>query len=277
MTPQQYTKYGHTNIFASIATGAKISIQSIPSLSTWNTAIIHMIIEPLLSTFLYVSLSGMFNSGSQHNMLASTLAAVMGSCSLSTSMTVSEALAWDRFERTTPFVLTGARVGIPLWIGRISALITISLASDAITLVITLLLVDFTAFWTLNITFVLLLFIVTTLASTGFGIAIASVSMMMDDIYTIANALTAILPIIGGMIAPTSIFPQSMQHALSTLPITHITQISRAITRNATNNLGISLLVVLLIGLVWATIGILIWNIGVSIQRKKGILTNLGI
>ena len=283
----QYSQYGHVSVLSSIRTGARVSIQSIPSLNSWNTAVIRMIIEPLLSTFLYVFLagavSGGFNgaasvatsAGFNHSLIASTLAAVMGACSISTSMTVSEALAWDRFEGTTPFVLTSAKVALPLWFGRIIALVTISLVSDAVTLFITMLVVSPSAFFVINMSVLMLLFLIVPVASTGFGIAIAAISMMMNDVYTISNALSAILPIVCGVIAPISVFPKMMQYVLYVIPVTHVTQVSRSIVDGSVN-VDVSLLVILIVGALWAIVGVIIWNVGVAIQRRKGTLTNIG-
>lgn len=271
----QYSQYGHVSVLSSIRTGARVSIQSIPSLNSWNTAVIRMIIEPLLSTFLYVFLSGAVSGGFNGAVSASTLADVMGACSISTSMTVSEALAWDRFEGTTPFVLTSAKVALPLWFGRIIALVTISLVSDAVTLFITMLVVSPSAFLMINMSALMLLFLIVPVASTGFGIAIAAISMMMNDVYTISNALSAILPIVCGVIAPISIFPKMMQYVLYVIPVTHVTQVSRNIVDGSVN-VGVLLLVILIVGALWAIVGVIIWNVGVAVQQRKGTLTNIG-
>lgn len=47
----QYSQYGHVSVLSSIRTGARVSIQSIPSLNSWNTAVIRMIVE---ASFIHV-------------------------------------------------------------------------------------------------------------------------------------------------------------------------------------------------------------------------------
>ncbi|RFT28042.1 ABC transporter, partial [Gardnerella vaginalis] len=53
------------------------------------------------------------------------------------------------------------------------------------------------------------------------------------------------------------------------------TQVSRSIVDGSVN-VGVSLLVILVVGMLWAIVGVIIWNVGVAVQQRKGTLTNIG-
>ena len=258
---------------------ARVTFHSIPSLSSRNTAAMQMLVEPLLSTFLYLLLSGIIGShlADQHNLIQATLAAVLGSCSISTSMVVSEALAWDRFEGTTPFVLLASRASWSVWMGRIAALVVVNLISNATTLFITLLLVDAHSFLLLPWGYICTVLVFALVSSTGFGIAVAAISMLLRDIYTLPNLLSALLPIIGGVIAPFSIFPAPLRAVLSIIPLPHITESARILSNSDNSGWLTPALTSLGVGIAWAIIGFAIWRISLRIQRRRGTLTNLGI
>ncbi|TCD53904.1 ABC transporter [Alloscardovia theropitheci] len=270
------------SIFHRFYSGAKVTISSLPSLSSLDTAIMQMFVEPLLSTFLYLLLSGMIGmhlSGSgqsDQTLLQATLAAVLGSCSLATSLVVSEALAWDKFEGTTRFVLLASRSAWPVWCGRVCALIGVNLVSNFVTLFVTLVLVDAKSLVIINWGELIVLLIVTIIASTGFGLTIAALGMLLSDIYTVPNFLSALLPIIGGVIAPVTVFPQIVQRIIGIIPLTHITQAARAFSDHCAAWQTEST-VALIVGVIWFIVGLLVWQVSVYLQRKRGTLTNLGI
>lgn len=265
--------------FARIRIGARITVSSMPSLESWRLTLIHMLAEPVLSALLYLFLSGMIGCGGHdaRSIVAVSLAAVFGSCSISTSLTVSEALAWDRFEGTMPFIALASRHAISVWIGRIGMLCLISLVSNMATLFITLALVDVTLLFSLPWLMVVLMLFVVLFSSVGFGVAIASLSMLMNDIYTIPNILSALLPIIGGVVAPVQVFPSLMQYGLSVLPIAHVTTAVRAMSSNLVASASFSIINALITGICWALLGCVIWRLSFAVQRKRGTLTNLGI
>ncbi|RIY28599.1 ABC transporter, partial [Bifidobacteriaceae bacterium NR016] len=78
-----------------------------------------------------------------------------------------------------------------------------------------------------------------------------------------------------GVIAPISVFPKMVQYVLYVIPVTHVTQVSRSIVDGSVS-VGVSLLVILIVGVLWAIVGVIIWNVGVVIQRRKGTLTTIG-
>lgn len=269
--------YGIRRVGSGIAIGARVAINSMPSLQTLNTALMRMLVEPLLQTFLYLLLSGVLGlQGWQAgNLIQATLTAVFGSCSISTSLAVAEALAWDRFEGTTPFVLIAAQLSWPQWIGRIGAMLGVNLISNIVTLLITLLLVYPSSLMILPWGMLILLLVVTIIASAGFGIVVASLSMLMSDIYTIPNFLSAVLPLIGGVIAPVTVFPQFVQVLVAAFPLSWVTHAARGVQKNVL--ISTDMIGAFVAGIIWAIIGFVIWRVSLHIQRKRGTLTNLGI
>ncbi|WP_454892274.1 ABC transporter permease [Alloscardovia omnicolens] len=172
------------------------------------------------ATFLYLLFSGLLSAPhtAQASLTQASLAAMLGSCSVSTSLIVSEALAWDRLEGTTTFVMLAPRSPWALWTGRVLALMGVNMLSNIVTLFATLSLVSMHTLTAISWRDLLVLTLVTLISSTGFGISRAALSMLMKDIYTLSNFLSAVLPIIGGIIAPVSSLPSpppSSDHSIS--------------------------------------------------------------
>lgn len=271
-----------SRIWGSCVIGARIAVNGMPSLSSWQTAMMRMVVEPLLSTLLYILFSGVLTGaaagreGGSQQLMEATYAAVFGACAVSTSMAVSEALSWDRFEGTLVYVIFAPKSSLMVWLGRVGALVGITTGSSIVTFFVTVLLVDARSLLSLQYGELLLTLIVSILASCGFAVCVAAASLLTRDMYTIPNILAAFLPIIGGMIAPMSVFPPALRCIFDVLPLPHVTDAARAVVLNNGNAWAQSLALALASGTVWCLLGYALWRVSLVVQRQRGTLSSLG-
>ncbi|MFC0265965.1 ABC transporter permease [Alloscardovia macacae] len=274
-----------SRIWTSFRIGVRIAVNGMPSLSSWQTAMMRMVVEPLLSTLLYILFSGVLTwedlavqhgQASGQQLMEATYAAVFGACAVSTSMAVSEALAWDRFEGTLVYVIFAPKSSLMIWLGRVGALVGITTVSSIVTFFVTVLLVDARSLLSLQYGELLLTLIVSILASCGFAVCVAAVSLLTRDMYTIPNILAAFLPIIGGMIAPMSVFPRVLRSVFGVLPLPHVTDAARAVVLNNANAWVGSLGLTLISGVAWCLLGYVLWRVSLAVQRQRGTLSSLG-
>jgi len=124
-----------------------------------------------------------------------------------------------------------------------------------------------------NVVALVLAILCTTLSTCGFGLMLGSISLITVNALFLGNTFYYILLVMTGVNIPVAMLPQILQFIAALLPITRGLQATRQIITGA--HLGhVSTLLVgeLLIGLVYITIGYLLFRIVESQARQRGTL-----
>lgn len=214
-------------------TAFMIAFRSMPDCGSLPALLVQVAAAPAFTALFYLMLTeaaprvgAAAGTAAASTAMATTLVPAIGACSAQASVAMASLLAEDRFTGVLPYMMLGSGSRIAPWAGRLCAGLGVSMASSCCALLVSLLAtgaLPAAGLWPS----MLLLMAVSLVASLGVGLLTAVLSLMFDDALLLTNLIGYVLPLVGGVVAPASVFPAPVARTVHALPITWMTDAAR--------------------------------------------------
>ncbi|GAB2454663.1 hypothetical protein GCM10007967_05860 [Xylanimonas ulmi] len=199
-----------------------IAVASSPRFASWRTALISLVLTPIISTLMIVAVAASVG-GAEVAMTA--YAGVLVSAFVSVMASVNATLAYERITGIVPASLV-PRFGTPAsWCARTVA----PLASAAIVALLAIGAIDLLdgAHDGGAATRALTALPVALVSGALVGLAVCVISLLVTDPYLVANVLGGILALTAGVVAPLEDYPRWLRPICEWLPMTWTVQAMR--------------------------------------------------
>lgn len=257
-----------------ISISARLAFRSLPELGSWTTAGIRLLAVPIAMGLFYLALAS--GGGSAAVDPSDAVAAAAGVGAVSAAVATSSMIAHDRFESTLGLLVIATHHRAEMWMGRFLVLGGMGLLASCATAIVTLLIVQpvWTAAQWLGLLPVLLL---ASLSSIGFGFFLGALSLYFKDAFLLTNAAEFTLPIVCGVVAPISVFPQAMSTALFAIPATGAIEAGRVLANGEAASWLPAATLSLFMGGLFLAAGVLLWSVLERQARQHGTIDSVSI
>lgn len=248
-------------------TSAKLAFLSLPEAGSWLLVIVRIVLIPIASGVFYLAMS---SGGTGVMTPANGLTAAAAVGALTSSVAAATLVATDRFEGTLALLVIAPRAQVPVWIGRLSVVLGIGLATSLVAAMVTLLITG-SGFGSADVGPVLAGLLAATVSSIGLGQCIGALSLKLQDAFLLPNFAEYLLPLLCGVVAPVTVLPLPLQWLAQAFPLTHVTTAMRETAEfGATPTFWSALLVSLLVGAVWLALSVVVWKSLERAARRDG-------
>ncbi|KAB8292683.1 ABC transporter permease [Bifidobacterium avesanii] len=253
-------------------TAFRVALRTMPDCDSPATIAVQVAAAPAFTALFYLMLAASDSgtgAGDATGALAAALASTTGACCAQASVAMASLLAQDRFAGVLPYLTVGAGPQAALWAGRIAAQLTVSSASACCALAASLAAggtMPERGIWP----FMALLLSASLVASLGLGLATAAASLVCADALMPANLVGYALPLLGGVVAPVDVFPGPIATLARALPVTWMTDASRALSARAVRDAVSDMAVGLSVGAAWAVAAAMLWRLCRARARRRG-------
>lgn len=264
-------------------TAFMIAFRSMPDCGSLPALLVQVAAAPAFTALFYLMLTeaaprvgAAAGTAAASTAMATALVPAIGACSAQASVAMASLLAEDRFTGVLPYMMLGSGSRIAPWAGRLCAGLGVSMASSCCALLVSLLAtgaLPAAGLWPS----MLLLMAVSLVASLGVGLLTSVLSLMFDDALLLTNLIGYVLPLVGGVVAPTSVFPAPVARTVHALPITWMTDAARALTAGHPATAFACMGAGLAVGLGWAVSALVCWRMCMALSRRRGTVTGLGM
>lgn len=190
-------------------------------------------IVPLLQMafFAYVAK----NAGGDQAMSYAVVGNMVQLCAITSVLGMSMAVGMERYFGTLPLLLVAPTNRFALFMGRSAVYVLDGVTSTLVGLFYAAVLfgVDFSQ---ANFLLLVLIFLITSFALSGFGLLIGSLSLYTREVVSVANASYFVLLIICGVNFPVSELPVVLQWVSKALPLTYGIEATRKVVSGASFN-----------------------------------------
>lgn len=187
-------------------------------------------IVPLLQMafFAYVAK----NAGGDQAMSYAVVGNMVQLCAITSVLGMSMAVGMERYFGTLPLLLVTPTNRFALFMGRSAVYVLDGVTSTLVGLFYAAVLfgVDFSQ---ANLLLLVLIFVITSFALSGFGLLIGSLSLYTREVVSVANASYFVLLIICGVNFPVSELPTVLQWVSKALPLTYGIEATRKVVSGA--------------------------------------------
>ncbi|KYK31034.1 MAG: ABC transporter permease [Theionarchaea archaeon] len=187
-------------------------------------------IVPLLQMafFAYVAK----NAGGDQAMSYAVVGNMVQLCAITSVLGMSMAVGMERYFGTLPLLLVAPTNRFALFMGRSAVYVLDGVTSTLVGLFYAAVLfgVDFSQ---ANFLLLVLIFLITSFALSGFGLLIGSLSLYTREVVSVANASYFVLLIICGVNFPVSELPVVLQWVSKALPLTYGIEATRKVVSGA--------------------------------------------
>ncbi|KFI42010.1 ABC transporter permease [Bifidobacterium biavatii] len=265
-------------------TGWRITMRATPSLGSVPATLVQVLAAPAFTALFYLMLAhaGEHTAAGFGAAIDGTASAVnamavlIGTCCVESCTSVSATLATDRFEGTMPYVSLG-RPSLRSWAGRIGAMFVITLCSGCAAMAALACCSGMVSFDARRWVAAVALMMLSILSCSGMGLLVAACSLMMDDALFLANFAGYALPLVGGAVAPLTVFPPIVAGALHAMPLAWLTDAARALAAGRWHAMMVDSLIGVGIGLLWAVAALAVWRICMAYHRRHDTVSSLGL
>lgn len=276
--------------------GFKITIVNMPDFGSVPTVLVQVLAAPAFQAVFYVllaqgglaaglgeteadaagSVAGTAASGNAAAQGAA-LAAMIGASCVAACTCVASVLAQERFEGTMPYVMATTRAGFLPWAGRFAAMLAVTFLSGCAAMAAAAVTTDFSGFGPAQWGLTLLLLLVAVVSSCGMGLLVAACSLLFADALALTNIVGQMLPLIGGVVAPVSVFGGPIGRLLHIMPIAWSTDAARALAAGGTPTALTDMAAALLSAALWAILAAVVWRVCITQSRRHDRIKGLGL
>ncbi len=187
-------------------------------------------IVPLLQMafFAYVAR----NAAGENAMSYAVVGNMVQLCAITSVLGMSMAVGMERYFGTLPLLLVSPTSRFAMFMGRSIVYVLDGVTSTLVGLFYAVVLfgVDFSR---ANFPLLILIFVITSFALSGFGLLVGSLSLYTREVVSIANASYFALLIICGVNFPVSELPSALQVVSRILPLTYGIEATRKVVMGA--------------------------------------------
>ncbi|MBU7018212.1 MAG: ABC transporter permease [Theionarchaea archaeon] len=187
-------------------------------------------VVPLLQMafFAYVAK----NAGGDYAMSYAVVGNMVQLCAITSVLGMSMAVGMERFFGTLPLLLVTPTNRFALFMGRSAVYVLDGVTSMLVGLFYAAVIFGVN-FSQANFPLLILIFVITSFALSGFGLLIGSLSLYTREVVSVANASYFVLLIICGVNFPVTELPSFLQVVSKVLPLTYGVEATRKVVLGA--------------------------------------------
>lgn len=255
-------------------TGLRTTLRSMPEFGSPAAVAVQVLAAPVFTALFYLLMADWGVGGSA---AVAALAALTGSCAVQAVTLVASALAEDRFEGTLPYLISMGGHAVRLWAGRMAAMLAVAVAGGCASLAATLLTGRLTQGGAGPVLGAVVLLVVSSLASLGVGLCVAAVSLVCTDALFLANLVGFVLPLVCGLVAPVSVFPQPLRCLAYAVPVSWMTDAARAVADGRVRDAAAAAGCGIAVGIGWLVLAVAVTAVCEHRSRRDANIDALGI
>lgn len=271
--------------------GFKITIVNMPDFGSVPTVLVQVLAAPAFQAVFYLLLAqgglaaglgvtGADAAGAAAGTAAAqgaALAAMIGASCVAACTCVASVLAQERFEGTMPYVMGTTWAGFLPWAGRFAAMLAVTFLSGCAAMAAAAVTTDFSGFGPARWALTLLLLFVAVVSSCGMGLLVAACSLLFADALALTNIVGQVLPLIGGVVAPVSVFGGPIGRLLHVMPIAWSTDAARVLATGGTPAALADMAAALLSAAIWVVGAAVVWRVCIAQSRRHDRIKGLGL